>query len=60
MERDPEPGQADAAAARVREACATLEALDVLLRAAGATPLPACHLRQLLRPALQTLDSATA
>lgn len=60
MEKDEEPAQAGEAIACVREACATLAALDTLLRAAGATPLPAMHLQQLLRPALQALDRATA
>jgi len=47
-------------AAAMRDIYATMVALDALLQAAQTTPVPACHVRQLLQPALRTLDRATS
>jgi hypothetical protein len=44
----------------MRDIYATMIALDALLQAAQANPVPACHVRQLLQPALRTLDRATS
>ena len=49
-----EPNQAE-----MRDIYATMIALDALLQAAQSNPVPACHVRQLLQPALRTLDRAT-
>jgi len=46
--------------AAARDIYANLIALDALLQAAQANPIPACHVRQLLQPALKTLDRATS
>lgn len=50
-----EPNQA-----AMREVYATMIALDALLQAAQSNPVPACHVRQLLQPALRRLDRATS
>ena len=46
--------------AAARDIYASLIALDALLQAAQANPIPACHVRQLLQPALKTLDRTTS
>lgn len=50
-----EPNQA-----AMRDIYATMIALDALLQAAQSNPVPACHVRQLLQPALRSLNRATS
>ena len=44
----------------MRDVYATMIALDALLQAAQSNPVPACHVRQLLQPAIRSLDRATS
>ena len=52
------PGNVDAEGA-LTDAFRSLAAIDYLLGAAADAPVPASHLRQLLRPLLSDLDFAS-